>query len=167
MKHFVFLYFILLGLSSCVKYEEPTLVSLPGEYIVDKITITPIDGEELIDSIYLPGTTFLNPNEDIPLDSIDVGFKKWHFDYSVVSFNKEINGWGQSEWTQQYFYNLIPSWTVYDLGYIDINLNGKRLIFKIIDDSAESLTLRTTGRWTFINSWEEKSITLHLTRTGP
>jgi len=68
---------------------------------------------------------------------------------------------------QQYFYNLIPSWTVYDLGYIDINLNGKRLIFKIIDDSAESLTLRTTGRWTFINSWEEKSITLHLTRTGP
>ena len=167
MKHFVFLYFILLGLSSCVKYEEPTLVSLPGEYIVDKITITPIDGEELIDSIYLPGTTFLNPNEDIPLDSIDVGFKKWHFDYSVVSFNKEINGWGQSEWTQQYFYSLIPSWTVYDLGYIDINLNGKRLIFKIIDDSAESLTLRTTGRWTFINSWEEKSITLHLTRTGP
>jgi hypothetical protein len=167
MKHFVFLYFILLGLSSCVKYEEPTLVSLPGEYIVDKITITPIDGEELIDSIYLPGTTFLNPNEDIPLDSVDVGFKKWHFDYSVVSFNKEINGWGQSEWTQQYFYNLIPSWTVYDLGYIDINLNGKRLIFKIIDDSAESLTLRTTGRWTFINSWEEKSITLHLTRTGP
>jgi len=167
MRHLVFLYFIMLGLSSCVRYEEPTLVSLPGEYIVDKITITPIDGEELIDSIYLPGTTFLNPNEDIPLDSIDVGFKKWHFDYSVVSFNKEINGWGQSEWTQQYFYNLIPSWTVYDLGYIDINLNGKRLIFKIIDDSAESLTLRTTGRWTFINSWEEKSITIHLTRTGP
>jgi len=167
MRHLVFLYFIMLGLSSCVRYEEPTLVSLPGEYIVDKITITPIDGEELIDSIYLPGTTFLNPNEDIPLDSIDVGFKKWHFDYSVVSFNKEINGWGQSEWTQQYFYSLIPSWTVYDLGYIDINLNGKRLIFKIIDDSAESLTLRTTGRWTFINSWEEKSITLHLTRTGP
>ena len=69
----------MLGLSSCVRYEEPTLVSLPGEYIIDKITVTPIDGEELIDSIYLPGTTFLNPNEDIPLDSIDVGFKKWHF----------------------------------------------------------------------------------------
>jgi len=159
--------FVVFGLTSCVKYEEPTLVSLPGEYIIDKITISPTDGEEVIDSVYLPGTTFLNPNDTIPLDSIDVGIKKWHFDYSVVSFNKEMNGWGQTEWTEQYFYSLIPSWTVYDLGYIDINLNGKRLIFKIIDDSAESLTLRTTGRWTFFNSWEEKSITLHLTRTGP
>ena len=96
-----------------------------------------------------------------------VGQTKWHFDYSVVSFSPYVNPGGQVEWSEQYFYSLVPSYTQYEMGYVDINMINRKLILKIIDDTAESLTFRTTGSWVFLNVWEESSITLHLTRIGP
>jgi hypothetical protein len=168
MNKILLLLFSVVTLSSCVKYEEPTLVSLPGEYIIDKITVTDIEGNSsMSDSTYLPGDVFINQNDTFPLDSVVLGSTRWHFDYSVVSFAPETLPWGEVEWGEKYFYRLVPSWSVYDLGYVDMNLGSRRLVLKIIDDSAESLTFRTTGQWTFLNTWEEKSITIHMTRVGP
>lgn len=165
----IFLNFLIsTTLLSCIKYEEPTLVSLSGEYIIDKIVVNINEGPNSgNDTIYLPGDVFLNENDTFPLNYIEVGQTKWHFDYSVVSFLPQVNMAGQTEWTQQFFYGLIPAYNQYDLGYVDINLMNRRLILKIVDDSAESLTFRTTGQWVFPNIWEESSMTLHLTRVGP
>jgi hypothetical protein len=165
----IFLIFIISSLLvSCYRYEEPTLVSLSGEYIVDKIVVNVTEGPNTgLDTTYLPGDVFINENDTFPLNQIDVGYTKWHFDYSVVSFLPYVNPAGQVEWSEQYFYSLIPSYTQYDLGYVDINMMKRRLVLKIVDDSAESLTFRTTGQWLFFNVWEESSITLQLTRVGP
>ena len=37
MKNLLFLLTLIVGLSSCEKYEQPTLLSLSGEYVIDKI----------------------------------------------------------------------------------------------------------------------------------
>lgn len=153
---------------SCIKYEEPTLVSLSGEYIIDKIVLNINEGPNSgTDTIYQPGDIFINENDTFPLSHIEVGQTKWHFDYSVVSFLPYVNPIGQTEWSYQYFYSLIPAYNQYDLGYVEIYLKNRKLILKVVDDSAESLTFRTTGQWVFPNIWEESSMTLHLTRVGP
>ncbi len=168
MRNIFFIFIISSILTSCYRYDQPPLVSLSGEYIIDKIVVNVTEGPNTgLDTTYLPGETFINDNDSFPLNKIDVGYTKWHFDYSVVSFSPYVNQSGQVEWSEQYFYSLVPSYTPYDFGYIDINLMERRLILKIIDDSAESITFRTTGQWMFLNVWEESSITLHLTRIGP
>lgn len=165
----IFLTFLLsTTLFSCIKYEEPTLVSLSGEYVIDKIVVNTNEGpNSASDTTYLPGDVFINENDTFPLDYIEVGQTKWHFDYSVVSFLPYVNPAGQLEWSEQFFYGLIPAYSQYDLGYIDINLMERRLVLKVVDDSAESLTFRTTGQWVFPNLWEESSMTIHMTRVGP
>lgn len=168
MKNIFFIFLSSILLISCYRYEQPPLVSLSGEYIIDKITVNVTEGPNTgMDSVYLPGDVFMNETDSFPLNEINVGFTKWHFDYSVVSFSPYLNPVGQLEWSEQYFYSLVPSYTQYELGYVDINMINRKLILKIIDDTAESITFRTTGSWVFLNVWEESSITLHLTRVGP
>jgi hypothetical protein len=101
------------------------------------------------------------------MDSIRLGFTKWHFDYSVISMSPLLTSTGQSIWTKQYFYNVINHYSNYDLGYIDFNCEGSRRVFKIVDDQIESLTLRSTGAWGYAEIGPDVSLTLHLTRVGP
>ena len=168
MKKLLLLLLPILLLSSCIKYEEPTLVSLSGEYVIDKITLTNVeDTSTVYQEIYLPGDIYLDQNASFPMDSIVCGLTRWHFDYSVVSFNPTFNPDGSTSWGTQYFYNYEYPLMSYGYGYVDINMLSDRLIFKLIDDQAESLTFRTTGHWTVNNSIKEVSVTLQLTRVGP
>lgn len=168
MRKLITLILPILLLSSCIKYEEPTLVSLSGEYIIDKITLTNVeDTSTIYQDVYLPGDVFLDNLASSPMDSIVCGLTRWHFDYSVVSFNPTFNPDGSVTWGEQYFYNYEYPLLSYDYGYVNINMLNSRLIFKLIDDQAESLTFRTTGKWTINNSLKEVSVTLQLTRVGP
>lgn len=168
MKNIFFILLSSILIISCYRYEQPPLVSLSGEYIIDKITVNVTEGPNTgMDSVYLPGDVFINEADSFPLNKINIGFTKWHFDYIVVSFSPYTNDVGQLVWSEQYFYSLVPSYTQFEMGYVDINMVNRKLILKIIDDTAESITFRTTGRWVFLNVWEESSITLHLTRIGP
>jgi hypothetical protein len=168
MRNIFFIFILSSVLVSCYRYEEPSLVSLSGEYIIDKIVVNITEGPNTgSDTTYLPGDVFVNETDSFPLNYIHVGHTKWHFDYSVVSFLPYVNPVGQVEWSEQYFYSLVPAYNQYDLGYIDINLMERKLILKVVDDSAEGLTFRTTGQWVFPNIWQESSMTIHLTRIGP
>jgi hypothetical protein len=168
MKKILLLSLILFSLISCEKYEEPTLLSLSGEYVIDKVTFEKVDNAVTYDdTVYLPGTTYINPLERFPMDTINVGFTKWHLDYSVISMCPIPTSTGQYLWTKQYFYDVINHYSNYDLGYIEFNCEGSRRVFKIIDDQAESLTLRSTGQWGYAEIGPDISLTLHLTRIGP
>jgi len=168
MKNFIILFFSIITFSSCYKYEEPTLVSLSGEYVVDKVTvINTEDTNQFYQEVFLPGDTYINQNSEFPLSVIDCGFTRWHFDYSVISFCPYPNSDGSVTYTEQFFYNYEYPLTSYEYGYVNINLISRRLILKLIDDQPESLTFRTTGQWTFNNIPKEVSITIQLTRIGP
>ena len=171
MKYIVIILISLLTLTSCYKqYSQPKTLSLSGEYIVDKITYSKVENSTTPDeTVYYGGDIYVNPNGTFPIDSISVGFTRWHLDYSVISFNPHTLNTGQVIWEKQYFYNVVNHYTNYDLGYIDFTMdNGGRRIFKIIDDGVENLVLRTTGQWSSYGaSGPEESVTLYLTRVGP
>ncbi len=153
---------------SCEVYQEPTLLSLSGEYVIDKVTWQSTENSvNPTDLIYNPGDTYVNPYDTFPMDKINVGFTRWHLDYSVISFFPIPNGSGTTHWQRQYFYEVINHNSIYDLGYIKFQVNGSVRIFKILSDGLESLTLRTTGLWPYGSIGENQLVTVHLTRIGP
>jgi hypothetical protein len=166
------LFLLFLTLTSCFiedPFREPDRLSLSGEYVIDRITYSNIENSvNYGHTILQPGSVYSNPNENLPMNYIEVGFTRWHLDYSVISFNPTTLPSGQVMWGDQFFYRVINYYSIYDLGYIDITMDGGgRRLFKIIDDGMESLTLRTTGRWIGSSYNPNESITLHLTRIGP
>ena len=161
---------LLLILCSCFKqYSQPKTLSLSGEYIIDKVTYSNIENSTPNELVAFSGDMYINPNERFPMDSISVGFTRWHFDYASVAFNPQILPTGTVIWGKKYFYSVINHNTNYDLGYIDITMDdGSRRIFKIIDDGTENLVLRTTNKWgAYGPSGPAESVSLYLTRIGP
>ncbi len=163
-----FLFLLICMVEGCEVYEQPSLLSLSGEYIIDKITYSRIDNTPSTnDSTYLPGSIYLNTLERFPLDSINLGFTRWDFDYSIISMSPLQTQTIKVIWQKQYYYNVIKHFSNYDLGYVDFNCDGSRRVFKIVDDGLESLTLRTEGWWGYSSIGADVSLTLHLTRIGP
>ena len=168
MKKILFV-FISIMFVSCYKYAEQTTPTLSGEYIIDKVTLTQTESTgNPMDSVYYPGEVYLDTTSLFPLDSISIGVTRWHFDYMQVAFCPTPTPWGTFEWSEKYFYDLIPGWTIYDYGHVQLKLNGRVLTLKILEDGTESLTFRTTGQW-YNDDYDlsEKTITLQLTRVGP
>ena len=168
MKKLFSVLLILMTFNSCEVYQEPTLLSLSGEYVIDRVTL--LSTENTTNSsgvIYEMGTHYVNPYDSTPMDDIQVGFTRWALDYSVISFFPIQNGDGTTKWQRQYFYSVIGHNNVYDLGYLQFQINGSVRTFKILDDGLESLTLQTTGLWPFSGSGPNQIVTLHLTRVGP
>ena len=160
--------FYLLCLVGCYRYEQPPLLSLSGEYRIDRITYEKVDNSASTDiMVFLPGDLYINPNDVFPLDTIQVGFTRWHLDYSTIRFEATNQPDGSVEWGEPYFYSVQGQYSSDDLGYISFNINGTRRVWKIIDDQAESITLRTSGLWANSSNGPNEQNTIHLTRTGP
>lgn len=159
---------LILVITSCEVYQEPKLLSLSGEYVVDRITKHSTENTTNPNEVtFNPGDVYLNPDDIFPMDSISVGFTRWHLDYSIISFYPYQNQNGQTIWQRQYYYDIINHNSIYDLGYLKFQANGSIRIFKILEDGAESITLRTTGLWPYSNIGPNQSATIHLTRIGP
>jgi hypothetical protein len=168
MKSLVYVLVSFFLLTSCVKYEQSTLLSLSGEYRVDKITYEEVDNTASSNNmVFYPGDLYVNPSEVFPMDSIQVGFTRISMDYSMIRFNPINNADGSVNWTKEYTYYVHGQTTQYDLGYIQCDINGSVRTLKIIDDGDESLVLRTTGTWASGNAGSDMSVTLFLTRVGP
>jgi hypothetical protein len=113
------------------------------------------------------GSHYVNTYDTLPMDDIQVGFTRWHLDYSVISLYPIQQGNGTTHWQRQYFYSVIRNYNIYDLGYIQFYVNGSVRTFKILNDGLESITLQTTGLWPYSNMGPNQIVTLHLTRVGP
>ena len=154
--------------SSCEVYQQPTLLSLSGEYVVDRITKHSTENStNTTDLVYRPGDEYINRDDVFPMDSIQVGFTRWHLDYMVISFYPYQNNNGRTIWQRQYYYDVVNHYSIYDLGYLQFQANGSVRTFTILDDQAESITLRTTGLWPYSNIGPNQLVTVHLTRIGP
>ena len=167
MKTIFKLFILLISLSSWVKYTQPKLLSLSGEYRIDKITFEQTDNSSSPQSmVFYPGDLYVNPNDISPFDSIPVGFFKLHMDYVQIRFSPNPMPDGSTVWNKAYFYNVVGE-TNTALGNLIIEFEGTRKVFHIIEDGAETLILRSTGQWAYGSSGPNESITLFLTRVGP
>lgn len=167
MKKIITFLLLILIFSSCLKYSEPKLLSLSGEYRIDKITYENFDNSSY-NQVFYPGDLYVNPSETKPLDSIAVGFTKLALDYGTIYFNPIDNQMsGSTTWTKQYPYVVHGQNSVYDLGYIIFDYDGTRRVWKIIDDGVESLVIRTSGSYDFGSNSSGETTTMFLTRVGP
>ncbi len=167
MKNYILFLLTILIFTSCVKYSEPKLLSLSGEYRFDKITYENIDNSSL-NQVFYPGDWYVNQSETKPLDSIQVGFTRIAMDYSTVYFDPIDNPVsGSTTWTKRYPYVVHGQNSVYDLGYIIFDYEGTRRVWKIIDDGLESLVIRTSGSYDYGPNSSGETTTMFLTRVGP
>ena len=167
MKKIIPFLLLILIFSSCLKYGEPKLLSLSGEYRIDKITYENFDNSSY-NQVFYPGDLYVNPSETKPLDSIAVWFTKLALDYGTIYFNPIENQMsGSTTWTKQYPYVVHGQNSIYDLGYIIFDYDGTRRVWKIIDDGVESLVIRTSGSYDFGSNSSGETTTMFLTRVGP
>lgn len=167
MKTVFCLFSIIFILSSCFKYSQPKLLSLSGEYRIDKITYEKTDNTDTLQFDVILDGMYVNPSEIDVLDTIIIGFTSLHMDYSTIRFKPIANQDGSKTWTKEYFYYVHGPYSVYDLGYLEFDCDGTNRRWKIIDDGLESLVVRTTGQWTYGNAGPHVSLTYYMTRVGP
>lgn len=166
MKKIFLIFTAFLLLTSCVKYTQPPLLSLSGEYRIDKITYENKDNSS-INQVFYPGDLYVNQSETKPLDSIYVGFTRLALDYSVIYFDPIDLPSGGTTWNKKYTYYTHGQLTVYDFGYIIFNYDGTRRVWKILDDGVESLVIRTSGSYDFGSNSSGETTTMFFTRVGP
>jgi hypothetical protein len=166
MKKILYILSVLVLLTSCVKYAQPPLLSLSGEYRIDKITYENRDNDDL-NQVFYPGDLYVNESETKPLDSISVGFTRMALDYSVIYFDPVDSPSGTTTWNKKFTYYTHGQRTVYDYGYIVFDYDGTRRVWKILDDQAESLVIRTSGSYDIGSSSSGETTTMFLTRVGP
>jgi hypothetical protein len=166
MKKILISFISLVIMTSCVKYAQPPLLSLSGEYRIDKITYENRDNSGL-NQVFYPGDLYVNESETKPIDSIFVGFTRLALDYSVIYFNPVDLPSGGTTWSKKYTYYTYGQRSVYDYGYIVFNYDGTRRVWKILDDGVESLAIRTSGSYDFGSNTSGETTTMFLTRVGP
>ena len=153
-------------LSSCVKYAEPSSLSLSGEYRIDKITYEST-GSNTVNMVFYPGDFYINESETAPLDTIAVGFTRLAMDYSTIYIKTIDYPNGNTVLQEEYYYFVHWQYNAYQLGYIQFDYNGTRRTWKIVDDGLESLVIRTSGSYDYGNSGPMETTTYYLTRVGP
>ena len=166
MKKILISFISLILITSCVKYAQPPLLSLSGEYRIDKITYENRDNSGL-NQVFYPGDLYVNESETKPIDSISVGFTRLALDYSIIYFNPVDLPSGGTTWSKKYTYYTHGQRSVYDYGYIVFNYDGTRRVWKILDDGVESLAIRTSGSYDFGSNSSGETTTMFLTRVGP
>jgi hypothetical protein len=166
MKKILISFISLVIMTSCVKYAQPPLLSLSGEYRIDKITYENRDNSGL-NQVFYPGDLYVNESETKPIDSISVGFTRLALDYSIIYFNPVDLPSGGTTWSKKYTYYTHGQRSVYDYGYIVFNYDGTRRVWKILDDGVESLAIRTSGSYDFGSNSSGETTTMFLTRVGP
>lgn len=156
---------------------ERSDVTLSGKYVVSKLDITSVDQNTSKDSLYLVGTTYINPTLPDPFDSIDINRFYLHMDYSTLKINqlgvtpsgRDI--WEYGESPNEIFYRVLGN-TTYSKGYLQFDYltrdnSARTMTFYIEDDGLESLQLKSSGAWFKGKFGEKQVMTLYLTRVGP
>lgn len=166
MKNIIYILLSLFVLTSCLKYGQPKLLSLSGEYVIDRVTYDNRDNQDQ-NQAYYPFDLYVNPSETKPLDSIRVGITKLALDYSVIYFEPTPNIDGITTWGKKYTYNVVGHNNLYEYGYIVFNYDGTRRVWKIIEDGVEHLLIRTSGSYDYGPNSSGESTTMYLTRVGP
>lgn len=166
MKHILVILLSVFTLTSCLQYAEPKLLSLSGEYVIDKIVYEDRDNDSST-VVFYPGDLYVNPSETKPLDSIKVGITKLALDYSVIYFDPTDTPSGTTTWGKKFTYTVHGNRSLYELGYIVFDYDGTRRVWKIIDDGVESLVIRTSGSYDYGSNSSGEQTVMYLTRVGP
>lgn len=173
----IFFIFILIFFSSCEKYIPNTKTfTLSGKYKLALLDVTSVDQNVTLDSLYRPGSIYVNHNLPKPFDSLVINRFYIHLDYSSIRLNLVgVTADGRDLWEygnadNPIFYSILSNNSYYNaflrFDYISESMR-KTLVFIIEDDGFESLQLQSSGSWAKGKYGEKQVMTFVLTRVGP
>lgn len=169
---------LLFSLTACERYvTEISTLTLSGKYKLASLDVTSVDQNLSKDSLYGPGTVYINPRLPDPFDTIPINRFYIHLDYSTIRINQlGVSSFGQDLWQYGTAPNDIQYQVLnnnpYDLGYLKFtyfppDTSSRTLIFHIERDGLESLQLQSTGQWAKGKFGEKQVLTFVWTRVGP
>lgn len=164
-------------LTSCERYALPISdLTLSGKYKLSLLDVTSVDQNVSYDSLFRPGSVYINRNLPKPFDSIVINRFYIHLDYSTIRMNLlGVSPVGNDVWEYGnspniIFYRVLNNNT-YNHGYLQfdyLNQTGlKTLTFHIEEDGIESLQLQSSGNWVRGKFGEKQVLTFVWTRVGP
>jgi len=164
IKHILICF--LLFFSSCEKYgTEISTLTLSGKYKLALLDATGVDQSYASDSLYRPGSVYINRQLPKPFDSIVINRFYIELNYSEIRLNLVNDVW---QYTTTY---RVLNNTSYNLGYLQFDYVpsgvSKRLTFHIEEDGLESLQLQSSGQWARGPLGEKQILTFIWTRVGP
>lgn len=173
----IFFLLSLLILSSCERYvTEIKDLTLSGKYKLSLLDVTSVDQNVSRDSLYRPGTVYINRNLPKPFDSLVINRFYIHLDYATIRLNligvtpDGLDIWEYGNPTHPIFYRVINNNSYFN-GFLQFNYTTQDLIrnmtFLIEDDGFESLQLQSAGLWAKGELGEKQVMTFVLTRVGP
>ncbi len=173
----IFYSLLLILLSSCERYSLPISdLTLSGKYKLSLLDVTSVDQNISPDSIYRPGSVYINRNLPKPFDSIVINRFYIHMDYSTIRLNQlGVTPVGNDIWefgnSPNFIFYRVLNNNTYNHGYLQFdyeNQNGSNtLTFHIEEDGIESLQLQSTGSWVRGKFGEKQILTFVWTRVGP
>ena len=179
MKKTLFLLLTLISnlFISCEKYTVGTNITLSGKYSLSLLDVTSVDQNTSRDSLYRPGSVYVNHNLPHPFDSLVINRFYLHFTYSEIRLNQlGVTQEGRDIWQygsspNEIFYNIYSN-NSYNNGTLQFSYTTKdgsyrTMTFIIEDDGLESLQLKSAGSWVKGKFGEKQVMTLVLTRVGP
>lgn len=177
MTKYVLFLILLIPLVSCERYvTESRTLTLSGKYKLALLDVTSVDQNVSKDSVYRPGTVYINHNLPEPFDTMIINRFYIHLDYSTIRLNLlGVNPDGQDIWeygdkTNPIFYTVYNN-NSYINGFLQFDYRPKgiqkKLVFLIEDDGFESLQLQSSGLWANGEFGEKQVMTFVLTRVGP
>lgn len=173
----IFLFLFLTILSSCERYvTEIKDLTLSGKYKLSLLDVTSVDQNVSRDSVYRPGSVYLNSNLPEPFDSMVINRFYIHLDYITIRLNLiGVTPDGRDMWEygnpdHPIFYRVLNNNSYFN-GFLQFNYTTGGLIrnmtFLIEDDGFESLQLQSAGLWAKGELGEKQVMTFVLTRVGP
>ena len=88
MIRVVFFILLISLFTSCEKYvTNSKTLTLSGKYKLALLDVTSVDQNITLDSLYRPGTTYINHNIPKPFDSLVINRFYVHLDYSSIRLN--------------------------------------------------------------------------------
>lgn len=160
--------------TSCERYALPISdLTLSGKYKLALLDVTAVDQNVTRDSLYRPGSTYINPQLPPPFDSIVINRFYIHMDYSKIRLNllnENLDLWQFGNPGEEIYYRVLNN-TTYNHGYLQfdyvVNSKKNRLTFHIEEDGVESLQLQSSGQWVKGELGEKQILTFVWTRVGP
>ena len=176
MKKAILLILITNLFISCEKYTVGTNLTLSGKYSLSLLDVTSVDQNTSRDSLYRPGTTYINHNLPHPFDSLVINRFYMHFTYSEVRLNQiGVTQEGRDIWQygsapNEIFYSIYSN-NSYNNGTLQFSYTARdgsyrTMTFIIEDDGLESLQLKSAGSWSKGKFGEKQVMTFVLTRVG-
>ena len=133
---------------SCKKYSQPSEPKLQGQWLVTRVDFYRIENKDTMDEIhYYPGDLFILPNENNPLDTIQVGSSYFSCSGVEILFNPYFGYGGRTYFQNRYFYTVSEVNFDYP-GFMSFDSENRKNVWKIIyTDYAAGMLLQLKGQW--------------------